>query len=181
VLPFAVAPDDPGATPRRCAPDVQDRSIPDSAGGVDYCLVTAIALNGGVQSTKLPYLISTFPVTWAASAGGFVNGTTLAIIGSDFANNDIIVKIVVANGKAKVTGSPLVKCPALNQIILGTTATATGDVLAAVDDIGCTVPSGSLTRVTLIGTKDVQKSEIPPNPVIGTNLPKRATALITMP
>lgn len=37
------------------------------------------------------------------------------------------------------------------------------------------------TKVTLIGSKDVQKSQIPPNNVIGTNLPKRASVLITMP
>ena len=142
-------------------------------------LVTAIVLNAGVQSTKLPYALSTFPITLAASAGGSVSGSTLLIAGHDFANNDVIVKIVVAN--AKVTGSPLVKCPGLNQTILGTTATATGDVLAAASTAGCTVPSGSLTKVTLIGTKDTQRSEIPPNPVIGVNAPKKAVATITMP
>ncbi len=181
VLPFAVAPDDPGATARRCAPNAEDRSIPDTVGGVDYCMVTAIALNGGVQATKIPFSITSFPITWAASAAGSVSGSTLAIIGSNFANNDVIVKIVVANGKAKVTGNPLVKCPGLNQTILGTTATATGDVLAAASTAGCTVPSGSLTKVTLIGTKDIQRSEIPPNAVIGINAPKKATAIITMP
>ena len=182
VLPFAVAPSDPGATPRRCAPDAQDRSIPDAVGGVDYCMVTAIVLNGGVRATKIPFKLSSFPLTWAASASGVVLGSSLVIGGSDFANNDVIAKIVVVNGLAKLSSDPLVKCPALNQSIIGTVADALGGVLAVIPDYatGCTVPPTSVTKVTIIGTKDIQRSEIPPNPVIGTNLPKKASVLIPM-
>ena len=98
-------------------------------------------------------------------------------------SDDVIVKVVIANGKAKVAGNPLVKCPALNGSITGVTASATGAVLAAVAGYasGCVVPPGSLTKVTLIGSKDVQKSQIPLNAVIGTNLAKKASTLITMP
>ncbi len=182
VLPFAVSPTDPSATARRCAPDAQDRAIPDGVGGVDYCMVTAIALNAGVQSTKLPYALSSFPLTWSASASGALLGSSLAIGGTDFANNDVIVKIVVANGKAKLSTNPLVKCPALNRSITGVTADALGNVLSVISDYaaGCTVPTNSFTKVTIIGTKDVQRSEIPPNPVIGTSLPKKASVLISM-
>lgn len=182
VLPFAVAPTDPNATARRCAPDGQDRAIPDGVGGVDYCMVTAIALNAGVQSRKIPYSLSSFPLTWAASASGALLGSSLAIGGTDFADNDVIVKIVVVNGKAKLSSDPLVKCPALNQSITGVTADALGNVLSVIADYatGCTVPTSSFTKVTIIGTKDVQRSEIPPNPVIGTSLPKKASVLISM-
>ncbi len=182
VLPFAVSPTDPNATARRCAPDAQDRAIPDGVGGVDYCMVTAIALNAGVQSTKLPYALSSFPLTWSASASGALLGSSLVIGGADFANNDVIVKIVVANGKAKLSSNPLVKCPALNTSIMGVTADALGNVLSVISDYaaGCTVPANSFTKVTIIGTKDVQRSEIPPNPVIGTSLPKKASVLISM-
>ena len=182
VLPFAVSPTDPNATARRCAPDAQDRSIPDAVGGVDYCMVTAIALNAGVQSTKLPYSLSSFPLTWTASASGALFGPSLVIGGTDFANNDVIVKIIVANTKAKLSSNPLVNCPALNQSIVGVTADALGKVLSVIPDYatGCTVPTNSFTRVTIIGTKDVQRSEIPPNVVIGTSLPKRASVLISM-
>ncbi len=182
VLPFAVSPIDPAATARRCAPDALDRSIPDGVSGVDYCMVTAIALNAGAQSNKLPYALSSFPLTWAASASGSVFGSSLVIGGADFANNDVIVKIVVANGKAKLSSNPLVKCPALNQSITGVTADALGNVLSAIPNYatGCTVPTNSFTKVTLIGSKDVQRSEIPPNPVIGTSLAKKASALISM-
>jgi hypothetical protein len=54
-------------------------------------------------------------------------------------------------------------------------------VLAGASMAGCTVPSGSITKVTLTGSKDVQLSEIPPNPFIGTSAAKKATGLITMP
>lgn len=37
-----------------------------------------------------------------------------------------------------------------------------------------------LTKVTLIGSKDIQKSQIPGNLVMGTNSPKKASALISM-
>ena len=182
VLPFAVSPTDPNATARRCAPDGQDRAIPDGVGGVDYCMVTAIALNAGVQSTKLPYKLSSFPLTWAASASGALLGSSLVIGGTDFADNDVIVKIVVANGKAKLSSNPLVNCPALNQSITGVTADALGNVLSVIPDYatGCTVPTNSFTKVTIIGTKDVQRSEIPPNPVIGTSVAKKASVLISM-
>ena len=184
VLPFAVAPLEVGSTPRGCAPDDQDRSIPNPLiGGVDYCMVTVIVLNAGVQSTFIPYRLASFPLTWAASAWGTPYGPDLVITGNNFANNDVIVKIIVANGRAKVAGDPLVKCPALNQIITGVVASGTGVVTKVIAGYatGCTVPPNSLTKVTLIGTKDVQQSQIPPNVVMGTNLPKKASALITMP
>ncbi len=146
-------------------------------------MVNVLVLNAGVQTTLIPFALSSFPITWAASAGDFVSGPDLVITGADFANNDVIVKVVIANGKAKVAGNPLVKCLALNQSITGVTASATGGVLTAVAGYanGCVVPPGSLTKVTLIGSKDVQKSRIPLNAVIGTNLPKKAITLITMP
>jgi hypothetical protein len=145
-------------------------------------MVTAIGLNAGVQTTRLPFLLSAYPLTWAAAANGGVIGSSLVIGGSDFANNDVIVKIVVANGKAKSSTNPLVKCPALNQSITGVTADGLGNVLTVVSNYadGCTVPSNSVTKVTIIGSKDVQRSEIPPNPVIGTSLPKKASVLIPM-
>ncbi len=184
VLPFAVAPLEAGSTPRGCAPDDQDRSIPNPLiGGVDYCMVTVIVLNAGVQSTLIPFRLASFPLTWAASASGATFGPDLVIGGSNFANNDVIVKIIVANGKAKVTGNPLVKCPALNQSITGVVADGVGAVVTVIPAYatGCTVPPNSLTKVTLIGTKDIQQSQIPPNVIMGTNLPKKASALITMP
>ncbi len=184
VLPFAVAPLEVGSTPRGCAPDAQDRSIPNPLiGGVDYCMVTVIVLNAGVQSTLIPYQLTSFPLTWAASAGGVPFGPDLVITANNFANNDVIVKVIVANGKAKVAGNPLVKCPALNQIITGVVADGVGTVVKVIPAYatGCTVPPNSLTKVTLIGTKDVQQSQIPPNVIIGTNLPKKASTLITMP
>lgn len=115
------------------------------------------------------------------SAGGARFGPDLVITGTDFANDDVIVKIV-ANGKAKVAGNPLLKCPALNQSITGVTANSTGTVVKVISGYatGCAVPSTSVTKVTLIGTKDIQKSQIPGNLVIGTNLPKNASALIAM-
>jgi hypothetical protein len=183
VVPFGVPPTDPDGVPRRCAPDDQDRAIPNPVvGGVDYCIVTAIVLNAGVQTTKIPFQLSSFPLTWAASAGGALFGPDLVITGTDFANDDVIVKIVVANGKAKLTSNPLIKCPVLNQSITGVTANSVGTVVKVIAGYatGCTVPPTSLTKVTLIGTKDIQKSQIPGNLVIGTNLPKKASALISM-
>ena len=53
--PYGVPSTEPGATPIGCAPGPADRSIPNPAvGGVDYCIVSAIALNAGVQDTKVP-------------------------------------------------------------------------------------------------------------------------------
>ena len=182
--PFAVPSSEPGSTPRGCAPDLADRSIPNPLiGGVDYCMVSALVLNAGVQTaTLVPYQLRSFPLTWAASAGGVLFGPDLVITGNNFANDDVIVKIVVANGKAKVTGNPLVKCPALNQSITGVTANNTGAVVKVISGYaaGCTIPPTSLTKVTLIGSKDIQKSQIPGNLVIGTNLAKKASALISM-
>lgn len=181
---YAVPSTEPGATPIGCAPGLADRLIPNPlVGGVDYCMVNVLVLNAGVETTLIPFSLRSFPITWAASAGGFVLGSDLVVTGADFANDDVIVKVVIANGKAKVAGNPLAKCVALNQSITGVTASATGGVLTAVlgYGAGCVVPPGSLTKVTLIGSKDVQKSQIPLNAVIGTNLPKRAIALITMP
>lgn len=181
--PYGVPSTEPGATPITCGPGDADRAIPNPAiGGVDHCIVSAVALNAGAADTQVPVQLQQFPITWAASASGFVAGPDLAIVGHDFANNDVIVKMVVANGKAKVTGSPTVKCPALNRTITGVTASATGGVLTVIPDYaaGCTVPATSSTKVTIIGTKDVQQSQIPPNAVIGTSKPKKATALIPM-
>lgn len=182
--PFAVPSSEPGSTPRGCAPDLADRSIPNPLiGGVDYCMVSALVLNAGVQTaTLVPFALKSFPLTWAASAGGAVFGPDFVITGTNFANDDVIVKIVVANGKAKLTANPLVKCPALNQSITGVAANSTGTVVKVISAYasGCTVPSTSVTKVTLIGSKDIQKSQIPGNLVIGTNSPKKASALISM-
>jgi hypothetical protein len=181
--PFAVPADTPGAAPIGCEPGLADRSIPNPAvGGVDYCLVTAITLNAGVQSTLVPFKIAQFPITWAAHASGFVGGGSLAVVGYDFANDDVITKIVLSNAKAVQTAAPTLKCAALNQTITGVKAGPTGNVLAVIPqyDEGCTVPPTSSTRVTIVGSKDVQRSQIPPNDVIGTSAPKQAVALIRM-
>ena len=181
--PFAVPSAEPGATPIGCAPGDEDRLIPNPAiGGVDYCMVSVIGLNAGRRVTLVPFMLSSFPLTWAASAGGFVSGGDLAVTGFDFANNDTIVKLILSNAKAKVLGNPLLKCPALNQTITGLVASGHGGVLTIIGNYadGCTVPSTSSTKVTIIGTKDVQQSQIPPNAVIGTNLPKKGLGLILM-
>jgi hypothetical protein len=172
-----------GSAPIGCAPGLADRSIPNPAiGGVDYCMVTAIVLNSGVQTTLVPFQLKQFPITWAANASGFAGGGDLAIVGFDFANGDPITKIIVSNGKAKQTANPLLKCTALNQTITGVSADTVGNVVHVISNYasGCTVPSTSFTKVTIIGTKDVQRSQIPPNDIIGTNLAKKATALIPM-
>ena len=41
--------------------------------------------------------------------------------------------------------------------------------------------ANSITKVTIMGSKDVQRSQIPPNDVIGTSTAKKASALIPMP
>lgn len=181
--PFSVPSTEPGATPIGCAPGLADRSIPNPAiGGVDYCMVTAIALNAGVQSTLVPFQLKQVPITWAASGGGFVFGDAFVITGQNFANDDTLVKVVVVNGKAKQTANPLLKCTALNQTILGQHADGVGQVQIVIPTYasGCTVPPTSSTKVTIIGTKDVQRTQIPPNDIIGTNLPKKTIVTIPM-
>lgn len=181
---YAVPSTESGVSQLGCAPGLADRLIPNPlVGGVDYCMVNVLVLNAGVQTSLIPYALFSIPLTWTASAAGGVLGSDFVVGGSDFANNDTIVKIQVANGKAKVTGSPTVKCPALNQRITGVVADATGGVISVIANYasGCTVPSGSITKVTLIGSKDVQKSQIPPNAIIGTNAAKKASVLVTMP
>ena len=145
-------------------------------------MVTAIALNAGVQSTFVPFQLKQVPITWAAGGGGFVFGDAFVITGHDFANDDTLVKVIVSNLKAKQTANPLLLCPALNQTILGQHADSLGRVQIVIPTYasGCTVPSTSSTRVTIIGTKDVQRSQIPPNDIIGTSLPKKSIALIPM-
>jgi hypothetical protein len=181
--PYGVPSSVPGAAPIGCAPGLVDRSIPNPAvGGVDYCMVSALALNAGVQITRVPTQLQTIPITWAARAEGFVAGGDLVIAGHDFANDDVIVKLVIANGKARQTANPLAKCTALNQTLTGVTASSTGGVLVVVPAFatGCTVPSTSITKITIIGSKDTQRSQIPPNPIIGVNAPKKAAALVLM-
>jgi hypothetical protein len=181
--PFAVPRSTPGAAPIGCAPGLADRSIPNPAiGGVDYCMVTAIVLNSGVQATFVPYQLRQFPITWAAAASGFVAGNDLVIAGHDFANGDVLAKVTLSNAKAKQTANPTLKCVALNRTITGEVATATGDVLIGVADFdaGCTVPPTSVTKVTIMGSKDFQRSQIPPNDVIGANLAKKATTSVVM-
>ena len=129
----------------------------------------------------IPFVLKQFPITWAAGASGFVGGGDLVVVGFDFANGDAISKIIVANGKARLTADPTLKCPVLNQTITGVTADAVGAVVQALHyGATCTVPPTSATKVTIIGSKDVQRSQIPPNDVIGTNAAKKATALIPM-
>lgn len=184
--PWAVPAGTAGATERACRPDVLDRSIP-NAGGVDYCVVNVVALNAGksTDAQGKPFSYYALPVTWAASISAHVSGTDLVIEGSDFANDDTVVKLLIKNSKAKVTGTAT-PCPALNRLLTAADvgpADAVGGFTFTVPDYaaGCTVPAGSVTKVQAQGSKDTQHSQIPGDPDLGINAPKKAVGLLTMP
>lgn len=188
LAPWAVPAGTPGAVERTCRPDELDRRIPNPwAGGVDYCVVNVIAINGGksTDAQGKPFSYYALPITWAANITAQVVGSDLVITGSEFANHDAILKVMIKNPKAKVTGTTTA-CPALNRILTAADvgpADGVGTFTFTVSDYaaGCTVPSGSTLKVIAQGSKDVQKSQIPGDGDLGINAPKKATGILVMP
>lgn len=186
LAPWAVPAGTSGASERGCRPDALDRLIP-NAGGVDYCVVNVVGLNAGksTEGQGKPFSYFALPITWAASMSAHVSGADLVVEGSDFANDDIIVKFMVKNAKAKITGTTT-PCPALNRLLTAVDvgpADAVGAFSFTIPNYaaGCTVPAGSTTKVQAQGSKDLQHSQIPGDPDLGTNLPKKASFSLLMP
>ena len=174
------------ATERGCRPDIYDRLIP-NAGGVDYCVVNVVAANAG-KSTEgygKPFSYYALPLTWAAQLFAQVQGSDLHVGGFEFANDDVITKLIIKNSKATITGTTT-PCPALNRVVTSAgvgPADQVGNFDYYVTDYanGCTVPSGSVTKITALGSKDIQQSQIPGEPALGTNLPRKASYALVMP
>lgn len=188
LAPWAVPAGTPGAVERTCRPDELDRRIPNPwAGGVDYCVVNVIAINAGknTDAQGKPFSYYALPITWAASISAQVVGSDLVITGTEFANDDVILKLLIKNAKAKVTGT-LTACPALNRIVTAAEigpADGVGTFTFTVPNYaaGCTVPTGSTLKVVALGSKDIQKSQIPGEPDLGMNKPKKASGILLMP
>ncbi|MEY3360840.1 MAG: hypothetical protein RL531_559 [Actinomycetota bacterium] len=188
VAPWAVPAGTPGAIERTCRPDELDRRIPNPwAGGVDYCVVNVIGINAGrsVDAPGKPFSYYAVPITWAASISAQVVGSDLVITGTEFANDDVILRLLIRNAKAKVTGTTTA-CPALNRIVTAAEigpADGVGTFTFTIPDYatGCTVPTGSMLKVVALGSRDIQKSQIPGDPDLGMNRPKKATGILLMP
>lgn len=185
LAPWAVPSSTAGAIARECRPDDLDRRIP-NAGGVDYCAVNFVALNGGQNSlTGRPYNFYSLPITWAASMSASISAGDVLISGDEFANGDVITKLQVKNSKAKLTGT-LLPCPALNRIYTSSEvgpANDVGDFDLTISNYasGCNVPAGSSTKIQAMGSKDTQLSQISGEPALGTNLAKKASFTLIMP
>lgn len=149
--------------------------------------MNVIAINAGksTDAQGKPFSYYALPITWAASISAQVVGSDLVITGTEFANDDVILKLLIKNAKAKVTGT-LTACPALNRIVTAAEigpADGVGTFTFTVPNYaaGCTVPTGSMLKVVALGSKDIQKSQIPGEPDLGMNKPKKATGILLMP
>lgn len=188
LAPWSVPAGTAGAIERTCRPDELDRRIPNPwAGGVDYCVVNVIGINAGksTDAQGKPFSYFALPITWAASISAQVVGPDVVITGTEFANDDVIAKLLIRNPQAKVTGTTTA-CPALNRTLTASQVGAADGVGTFTYTIpnyaaGCTVPAGSSLKVIALGSKDVQKSQIPGDPDLGMNKPKKATGVLLMP